>query len=70
MSGTPWIIWPFVALVRLLGAIVGLAGRLVAIVLGLVMMLVGAILCITVVGAVAGIPLILLGFGLILRALF
>ena len=67
---TPWYLWPFVALWRLIAAIVEVTGRLVAAVLGLVLMIVGVILTVTVVGAVIGIPLILFGFMLMLRGLF
>ena len=67
---TPWILWPFVALWRLIAGIVEVTGRLVAAVLGLVLMIVGVVLTITVIGAVVGIPLILFGFMLMLRGLF
>ncbi len=67
---TPWILWPFVALWRLLATIIALTGRLVAAVVGLLLMIVGVILTVTVIGAVVGIPLILFGFMLMLRGLF
>ncbi len=66
----PWFLWPFVAFFALLGAIVNLVGRFVAILLGLVLMAVGVILSLTIVGAVVGIPLMLLGFSLVVRGLF
>jgi len=43
----PWILWPFVALWRLLTGILELTGRLVAVVLGLVLMIVGGLLTAT-----------------------
>lgn len=67
---TPWLLWPFVALWRLLAMIVEFTGRLVAVILGAVMMIVGAVVSLTVVGAVVGVPLAILGFLLILRGLF
>lgn len=67
---TPWFLWPFVALWKLLAGIIGLTGRLVAAILGLVLMMVGLIATLTVVGAIIGIPLIIFGFLLILRGLF
>lgn len=67
---TPWILWPFVALWRLLAGILELTGRLVGIVLGLVLMIVGVLASLTVVGAVVGVPLAILGFLIVLRALF
>ncbi len=69
-SETPWILWPFVALWRLVAGLIALTGRLLAAVLGLVLMIVGVLLSITVIGAVAGIPLIIFGFMLLVRGLF
>lgn len=66
----PWFLWPFVALWRLLAAIVELTGRLVAVILGVVLMIVGAVVTVTVVGAFVGIPLMLFGFMLVVRGLF
>ena len=66
----PWILWPFVALWRLLTGILELTGRLVAVVLGLVLMIAGGLLTATVVGAPLGIPVALFGFLLLLRGLF
>jgi hypothetical protein len=66
----PWYLWPFWAIWRLLSFIVELTGRLVAVVLGLVLMIVGALVSLTVIGAVIGVPLILIGFLLVLRGFF
>lgn len=60
---------PFVLIWKLLSLVVGLVGRLIALVLGIVLTIVGILLTTTVVGAIIGIPLIFIGFGLILRAL-
>jgi len=54
----------------LVSFILELTGRLVAGVLGLVFMVVGAILTVTIIGAVVGIPLMLFGFMLMLRSIF
>ena len=67
---TPWYLWPFVALWKLVIGIVALTGRLVAVILGLVFLIVGAVLCVTIIGAIVGIPFIVFGFMLILRGLF
>ena len=67
---TPWFLWPFVAIWRLVAGIVELTGRLVAVILGAVFMIVGAIISVTVIGAVIGIPLGILGFMMALRGLF
>jgi hypothetical protein len=69
-SHTPWYLWPFVALWRLVAGIVLLTGRLVAVILGAVLMLAGFLVSLTVVGAIIGIPLALVGLLLVLRGLF
>jgi len=66
----PWIFWPFVALWRLIAAILNLTGRLIGAVLGLVLVIVGFVLSLTVIGAVIGIPLMILGLLLMVRSLF
>ena len=68
--GIPWILWPFVALWRLLAMIVEFTGRIVAVVLGAVLMIVGVVVSLTIIGAIVGIPLIILGLLLVLRGLF
>ncbi len=77
MSGekTSCLLWPFVqegftALVRLVTFIFETTGRFIAILLGVVLMILGVIVCLTVVGAVVGIPMILLGLLLVARGLF
>jgi len=67
---TPWYLWPFVALWRLLATIVELTGRFVAMILGIVLIIVGVIVSLTVIGAIVGIPLALIGLLLFLRGLF
>jgi hypothetical protein len=67
---THWILWPFIALWKLLAGLIALTGRLVAVILGAALMLVGGLVSLTVVGAVIGIPLAALGLLIILRGLF
>jgi hypothetical protein len=67
---TPWFLWPFVAIWDLITWILQLTGRLVAGILGLVFMILGAILTVTVIGAVVGLPLIIFGFALMVRSIF
>ena len=61
---------PFVALWRLVTLVLELTGRLVAIVLGVALMIVGTAVSLTVVGAMAGIPMILFGLMLAVRGFF
>ena len=61
---------PFVAVWRLVAAIVTVTGRLLAVLLGVVLMIVGVIATVTIVGAVIGIPVFLFGLLLVFRGLF
>ena len=67
---TPWILWPFVALWGLLSGIISITGRLIAVIIGGVLILAGAIISLTIIGALIGIPLAILGLLIILRGLF
>jgi len=66
----PWFLWPFFALWKLLAVIVELTGRFVAMVLGIVLMLVGVIVSLTIIGAIVGVPLAIIGLLLLLRGIF
>ncbi len=67
---TPWFLWPFVALWRLVTWILEMTGRFLAILLGIVFMVVGVIVTLTVIGAIVGVPMFLFGVLLVLRGLF
>ncbi len=69
-TNVPVLFWPFWAIWRLVTWIFELTGRLLAIVLGLVLLIVGVALSLTVVGAIAGIPLAVLGLLLVFRGFF
>jgi hypothetical protein len=66
----PWYLWPFAAIWKLLAVIVEMTGRLVAMILGIVLMLVGGLVSLTVVGAIIGIPLAIVGLLLLLKGIF
>ena len=66
----PWYLWPFAAIWKLLAVIVEMTGRFVAMVLGLVLILVGFTVSLTIVGAIVGIPLAVIGLLLLLRGIF
>jgi len=67
---TPWLLWPFVALWRLVTWILAMTGRLVAILLGIVFMVVGVIATLTIIGAIIGVPMFLFGVLPVFRGLF
>jgi len=66
----PWYLWPFAAIWKLLAVIVELTGRLVAMILGIILMIVGGLVSLTVVGAIVGIPLAIVGLLLFLKGIF
>lgn len=67
---TPLLLWPFVALWRLLTFLLEATGRLVLVVLGAALLLAGVLVSLTVIGAIVGIPLAFIGVLLLLRGLF
>ena len=69
-QSTPWFLWPFEVIWKLLTLILNLTGRLIAAVLGLVFTIVGIILSVTLIAAPIGIPLVILGLLLMLRSVF
>lgn len=69
-SHIPWYLWPFAALWKLLAVIVEMTGRLVAMALGIVLIIVGVIVSLTIIGAIVGIPLAVVGLLLLLRGIF
>jgi len=66
----PLLLWPLVLAWRLVTLVANLTGILLALGLGLLLMMVGLACCATFVGAIVGIPLFILGFLLLLRALY
>lgn len=66
----PWYLWPLYAVWRLLTFVLELTGRILCAALGITLLAVGVALGLTVVGAPVGVPLALLGFLLLLRAVF
>lgn len=67
---TPILLWPFVAIWRLVTWILELTGRLIAVVLGLTFLIAGLVATITVFGVIVGVPLMIVGFLLVIRGLF
>ncbi len=67
---TPWILWPFVAVWRLLTFVLQFTGRVICAALGFVFMAAGVAITLSIVGAPLGVPLAVFGVLLIVRALF
>jgi hypothetical protein len=71
MSGfVSCLLWPFVALWRLVAFILELTGRFIALVLGTLLIGLGVLISLTGIGAIIGIPLAILGLLLIIRGFF
>ena len=62
--------WPFRMAMDLIGMILGMTGRLVAFILGGVICCAGVALCLTVVGLILGVPMVIFGGGLMLKSIF
>jgi hypothetical protein len=63
-------LWPFAAIWNLVAYIVMLTGRLLAVILGFVFLILGVILTVTMIGAIIGIPLGIIGVLMIIRGLW
>ena len=64
-----WMIIPLLLLWKLAGVIIRLTGRRLAIVLASVAIVVGFSLTLTIIGGVIGLPMLLMGVVLLVRAL-
>lgn len=69
-KSTSILLAPFVWLWQLVTFILGLTGRLLAVLLGFVLLVLGLLVTLTVIGAIIGIPMLIVGFALIVRGLF
>jgi len=63
------LVWPFVALFRLVAGILVLGVRFLVMVLGMVFIFVGILVSLTIVGAIVGVPLALIGLVMVFRGL-
>lgn len=64
------LLFPFFAIWTFIGILFKLLGKLMSAIVGTVILIVGLILTFTLIGAIVGIPLSILGFLLIIRAFF
>jgi hypothetical protein len=69
-KGIPVLLWPFYAVWRLLTLVLNITGRIICAVLGLALMAGGLAVTLSLVAAPIGIPLIVFGLLLLVRALF
>ena len=66
----PLLLWPFYAIWRFATFILKLVGRILCAIIGLALMAAGVAITISVVAAPIGVPVAVLGFLLLIRALF
>ncbi len=66
----PWYGWPFWFVWRLLALAVNVTGRVLAVVSGFCLMVLGAVLTFTVVGAIIGVPVAIIGLLLAIRGFY
>lgn len=66
----PWYLWPFAAIWKLIAVIVEMTGRFLAMIIGIILMIVGGIISLTIIGAIIGIPLAIIGLLLFLKGIF
>ena len=64
------LFWPFTAFWKLVGSIMNLTGRLITVILGFTFLITGIVLRLSIIGAHIGIPLVILGFTMIIRGFF
>lgn len=62
--------WPFSLAARMIELVLSAAGRLAAFGLGLLTCALGVALCMTLVGALLGVPMVIFGGGMLLKSIF
>jgi len=65
-----FFMWPFLFASGLTAIILSLIGRVFAFALGIAIVAVGVALCVTIIGLIIGVPMVLFGAGLIMRSIF
>ncbi len=66
----PILLWPFVLIWKIVTFVVNLIGIALGLGIGFVLLVLGVFLTSTVIGAIVGIPLCILGLMLMVRALY
>ncbi|MBE5785333.1 MAG: hypothetical protein E7330_05980 [Clostridiales bacterium] len=64
------LFWPFKMLWSFVGVVFLAVGKLMSLLLGLLITVIGVLLSATLVGAIIGIPLLILGVTMMVRSLF
>lgn len=64
------LLLPFTIAWKLVESMIKITGRLVAIMLGCIITTIGILLSLTIIGAILGIPMTILGITMIIRGVF
>lgn len=59
------LLWPFKAVFRLVFFVIELVGRFLAALIGMLLIAVGVLVSMTIVGAIVGVPLVIVGITLL-----
>ena len=62
--------WPFRMVWSFIGIVFLRIGKLLSMLLGVILAAIGVALCCTIIGAILGVPLVVLGVAMFLRSLF
>jgi hypothetical protein len=62
--------WPFRVAADLVGLLLSFAGSMIGLALGFVFCAVGVLLCLTGIGLIIGVPLVIFGGGMMLKSIF
>ena len=66
----PWYLWPIYLPLKIAFFIISLCGRFVGLILAVILILLGKLLTATIIGAIIGLPMLLIGIALGFNCLF
>jgi len=69
-KNVPWYLWPIYLPLKIAFFILSLCGRFVGLILAVIFILLGKFLTATIIGAIIGIPMLLIGIALGFNCLF
>lgn len=62
--------WPFVLIFKLIGLIINIVGKFAGGLIGLGLIVLGLFITFTIIGAPLGIPMVIFGFLIMIKAIF
>ncbi|NLN49794.1 MAG: hypothetical protein GX154_12075 [Clostridiales bacterium] len=64
------LLFPFILSWKIAAYMLKLTGKLLVVILGFIVLALGILLSLTIVGAIVGIPMIIIGFAMIIKGIF